>query len=119
MCTIFLSDWPRATRWVAKVLADLLQRPVEPGSFYNVNLPHLSATDPEPAMVECALDPSPLPLSYREEENGHHHYDGLYASRERIAKSDVDICFGGAISVTNPSRAATYSVFIGADGRMS
>lgn len=93
-------DWPRATRWTAAVLAELLPRPIEPGAFYNVNFPHLAATDPEPVMVECPLDPSPLPLSYREEENGHHHYDGRYASRVRIAKSDVDTCFGGAIAVT-------------------
>ena len=26
-------DWPRATRWTARVLADLLPRPIEPGPF--------------------------------------------------------------------------------------
>jgi 5'-nucleotidase len=93
-------DWPRATRWVAGVLAELLPRPIEPGAFYNVNLPHLAPDDADPAIIECPLDPSPLPLSYREEENGHHHYDGRYSSRERLSKSDVDTCFGGAISVT-------------------
>src|SRR5207237_5468389 len=35
-------DWPRATRWTARVLAELLPRPVEPGPFYNVNLPNLT-----------------------------------------------------------------------------
>lgn len=34
-------DWQRATRWTIAVLADLLARPVVPGAFYNVNLPHL------------------------------------------------------------------------------
>lgn len=93
-------DWPRATRWVARILADLLLRPIEPGAFYNVNLPHLAPADPDPEIIECPLDPSPLPLSYREEENGHHHYDGRYASRQRQRASDVDTCFTGAISLT-------------------
>ena len=93
-------DWPRAARWVARVLADLLPRPVEPGLFYNVNLPHLAAATPEPDIFFCPLDPHPLPLSYRHGENGHHFYDGDYQARERTAGTDVDICFNGRIAVT-------------------
>ena len=92
--------WPRATRWVARVLADLLPRPTEPGLFYNVNLPHLAPDTPEPAIVFCPLDPHPLPLSYRPEENGHHFYDGDYQARARNSGTDVDACFTGSIAVT-------------------
>lgn len=93
-------DWPRATRWCARVLAELLPRPVEPGLFYNVNLPDLLPDAPEPPIVFCPLDPHPLPLSYRPEENDHHFYDGHYHSRQRVAGSDVDTCFSGHIAVT-------------------
>ena len=93
-------DWPRATRWVARVLADLLPRPTEPGLFYNVNFPHLPLDAPEPDVVFCPLDPHPLPLSYRHEENDHHFYDGNYQSRARATGTDVDTCFGGQIAVT-------------------
>jgi len=93
-------DWPRAARWVARVLAALLPRPVEPGLFYNVNLPHLALEDAEPEIVFCPLDPSPLPLSYRHEENGEWHYDGDYHARRRVAGADVEVCFGGSIAVT-------------------
>ena len=93
-------DWPRATRWVARVLTDLLARPAEPGLFYNVNLPHLAADQPEPAIVFCPLDPHPLPLSYRHGENDHHFYDGDYHARRRTPGSDVDTCFTGRIAVT-------------------
>ena len=93
-------DWPRATRWTARVLTDLLQRPTEPGLFYNVNFPHLTADAPEPDIVSCPLDPNPLPLSYRHEENGHHLYDGDYQARQRKAGSDVDTCFTGSIAIT-------------------
>ena len=51
-------------------------------------------------MVFCALDPHPLPLSYRHEEGGELFYDGVYRSRERTRGADVDVCFGGRIAVT-------------------
>jgi 5'-nucleotidase len=93
-------DWARATNWVAGVLADLLARPAEPGLFYNVNLPHLGPSDGDPEIVFCALDPHPLPLSYRHEEGSGLYYDGVYRSRERTLGADVDVCFGGRIAVT-------------------
>jgi 5'-nucleotidase len=82
------------------VIAELLPRPVEPGLFYNVNFPHLRPADPEPGIIFCPLDPSPLPLSYRHEDGDHHVYDGNYSARPRIPGSDIDICFGGQIAVT-------------------
>lgn len=93
-------DWPRATRWAARILTELLPRPTEPGLFYNVNFPHLESSDPEPEIVTCALDPHPLPLSYRHEENDRHFYDGDYQARMRTPGSDVDACFSGSIVVT-------------------
>ncbi|HEY5813504.1 MAG TPA: hypothetical protein VIT23_12730, partial [Terrimicrobiaceae bacterium] len=93
-------DWGRATKWVASLLTDLLAKPVKRGHFYNVNLPHLIPSAQDPEIVFCALDPHPLPLSYRHEEGSGLFYDGVYHSRERACGSDVDICFGGRISVT-------------------
>ena len=93
-------DWPRVRRWTARVLAELLPRPTEPGLFFNVNFPHLAAAAPEPRIVFCPLDPRPLPLSYRHEKSGQHFYDGDYHSRERTLGADVDVCFGGNIAVT-------------------
>jgi 5'-nucleotidase len=73
--------------------------PWEPGTFWNVNLPHLAAGDPDPDMFFCPLDPSPLPLSYRVEA-GQAVYTGDYQSRARQPLGDVDVCFGGRIAVT-------------------
>lgn len=92
-------DWPRATTWVARVLADLLARPVAAGEFFCVNLPHLAPDEPDPEIVFCPLDPRPLPLSYRHEDGGF-YYDGDYHNRDRVAGADVDVCFGGRIAVT-------------------
>jgi len=41
-------DWPRATRWITPLLRELLGKKVEPGLFYNVNLPLLPAGVPDP-----------------------------------------------------------------------
>jgi 5'-nucleotidase len=92
-------DWQRAARLVAPILHRLLAEPPDRGTFWNINLPHLAPDEPDPEMVFCPLDPTPLPLSYRHEED-EFHYDGDYFSRSRESGCDVDVCFGGRIAVT-------------------
>ena len=93
-------DWKRAARWTGPILADLLARPIETGVFYNVNLPMLPADAPDPEIVWCALDPNPLPLNYRHEEESDLYFAGDYQLRHRKPDADVDVCFGGRIAVT-------------------
>jgi 5'-nucleotidase len=92
-------DWPRIARWTATVLKELLAKPLDPGSFWSVNFPHVLPSDPDPEILYCPLDPHPLPLSYRHEE-GLHYYDGDYHNRQRTSGHDVDVCFKGRIAVT-------------------
>lgn len=92
-------DWSVATRWTSKILEDLLSRPLPPGSFWNVNLPHLEADQPEPKIILCEPSIAPLPVDYRVEGDTY-YYQGEYAKRDRTIGTDVDICFGGNISVT-------------------
>ena len=83
------------------IIAEILPLPVETGLFYNVNLPHLDPEQPDPEIVHCPLDPRPLPLSFRhEDDNGGLFYNGDYHNRPRIPGADVDVCFRGAIAVT-------------------
>jgi 5'-nucleotidase len=96
----FEFDWDRAVMWLIPILSDLIARPIEPGVFYNVNLPHLMPGDAEPDVVFCSLDPNPLPLSYRHDEGEGMFYDGDYHSRKRVRGADVDVCFNGNIAVT-------------------
>jgi len=94
-------DWRRASDWAARVIADLIERPWEPGTFWNVNLPHPGPEILEPEFVFCPLDPSPLPLEFRFENDGElAHYCGDYQGRERIPGADIDVCFGGRIAVS-------------------
>ena len=92
-------DWAVASRRAAGVLRELMARPWVPGTFWNVNLPHPEPGAPEPALIFCPLDPSPLPLSFRV-EGDRAHYDGNYQARGRIPSGDVATCFGGQIAVT-------------------
>jgi 5'-nucleotidase len=94
------TDWRRAARWVLPLLRDLLlAQPWRRGSFWNVNLPHLPADAPDPDVVFCPLDPTPLPLSFRMDGEWL-HYNGDYHERERQPGCDVAVCFGGRIAVT-------------------
>jgi 5'-nucleotidase len=95
-------DWPRVQRWVRQVLAELFAQPWTPGMFWNVNLPHLAADEPEPRVIHCPLDAGPLPLSFRHDGDCL-HYDGNYHQRKRGRGSDIDVCFTGNIAVTRLS----------------
>lgn len=92
-------DWSVATRWTTKVIEDLRSRPLPPGSFWNVNLPHLEPEQPEPEIIICEPSVDPLPIGYKVEGDIYHFY-GEYNTRDRTAGTDVDTCFGGNIAVT-------------------
>lgn len=91
-------DWEQAGRWVAPLLVELLARPAT-GAFWNVNLPHLESGAPMPEVVYCVVDRSPLPVNFRDEK-GLLHYNGNYHERRRTFGTDIDICFGGKIAVS-------------------
>lgn len=92
-------DWSVAARRASAVLGRLLTMPWEPGTFWNVNLPHPEPGAPDPEIVFCPLDPSPLPLHFRV-EGDQAHYCGVYQDRPRKPSCDVDVCFRGQIAVT-------------------
>lgn len=92
-------DWDVAAKWTSGVIAELLQRPLAPGSYWNVNLPHLQPGDADPEIVFCEPCKQPLPVSYRI-EGEHLHYVGEYALRDRTPGTDVDVCFSGRIAIT-------------------
>jgi 5'-nucleotidase len=92
-------NWDLAAQWTADVLKDLLERPLEPGCFWNVNLPHLLPGEPDPEVVFCPPCTKPLPVNYRIEGDDY-YYVGEYGKRDRTPGSDVDICFSGKIAIT-------------------
>jgi 5'-nucleotidase len=92
-------DWALAARLARGVIGPLLEAPWEPGTFWNVNLPHPGPGAPVPRVVACPIDPSPLPLDYRV-ELGTCEYRGVYRDRARVPGGDVAVCFGGDVAVS-------------------
>jgi len=92
-------NWDAATKWTSELLENLIQLPLEPGCFWNVNLPHLSPEEAFPEVIFCQPCTKPLPVNYRIQDNDF-YYTGDYGNRERTPNSDVDICFSGKIAVT-------------------
>ena len=92
-------DWPTAGVMTARVLKTLWSRDLQPGAFWNVNLPHLDRGDDLPEIVFCPLDHSQLPVDY-EVRDWHFQYRGVYQQRDRMPGADVDVCFSGGIGVT-------------------
>jgi len=92
-------DWAEARRRARPVLEDLLARPPAPGAFWNVNLPHPAPGSSAVEVVFCPPDPSPHPVRYAG-RGGVFRYAGDYHARPRVPGHDVDVCFGGAIAVS-------------------
>ncbi|MGL5083008.1 MAG: 5'/3'-nucleotidase SurE [Microcoleaceae cyanobacterium] len=92
-------NWEQAKGLTAKVLATVLNHSLEPGAFWNVNLPYLAANAPEPDLVFCPPSTQPLPVEYRIEQD-QLHYVGNYSQRQRQSGTDVDVCFSGNIAIT-------------------
>lgn len=94
-----LPDWAVACARIRPLLIDLLGRPHEPGTLWNVNLPHPEHRADTLEIVECDPDPQPLHVHYDEQPDGW-LYAGDYHARPRTPGHDVDVCFGGRIAVS-------------------
>jgi 5'-nucleotidase len=104
-------DWERAARWMAEILAAVVgvgsaegepftsAQPLGAGEFWNVNFPHPLEPVEFPAIIECEIDPSPLPIGYEKADDGW-RYRSRYHERPRLPGSDVDTCFSGRIAVS-------------------
>jgi len=92
--------WEKSADRVAPVIGKLLGEPLEPGHFWNVNLPHPAPGEREPGMVRCGQERHSLHVDYVEKTPGELTYSGDYHERPRVPGSDVDVCFGGDIAVT-------------------
>jgi 5'-nucleotidase len=110
--------WGHVAGWLCEPirgLVDLIHRGDK--SLWNVNLPAIDPLvqgDNAPSAVICPVDRTPIPLRYLPARMAGapdvdiavcFHVESDYHNRPRTAGSDVDICFGGRISI---SRAAGF-----------
>lgn len=91
--------WDLATQITKEILAYLLPRELPSGCFWNVNLPHLSPNKKKPEIIFTEPSIEPLPVDYKI-EGDLYFYKGEYQKRKRAINTDVDVCFGGNISVS-------------------
>jgi 5'-nucleotidase len=93
-------DWQRTAAWIAEILRETHPQPQPGGSFWNINLPHLSGDQTElPPRIQCHPARSPLQVAYEKKDQGY-AYSASYASRPRDPGSDVEACFGGNVAVS-------------------
>ncbi|MFT5469796.1 MAG: 5'-nucleotidase [Verrucomicrobiales bacterium] len=92
-------DWEIATRRIAGLLQQLLAKELKPGEHWNVNLPHLEADAEDPDFTNTEPESAPMEIDFDVTEQGL-VYSSNYAERPRQAGSDVDVCFGGRVSVS-------------------
>lgn len=90
--------WQKAGRMAEVVLQELLARELVAGTCWNVNLPD-EPGEAIPERIECPCDLQPLPVAYTRIENKL-LYSGNYQARPKTPGHDVQVCFGGAISVS-------------------
>ncbi|HUY33325.1 MAG TPA: 5'/3'-nucleotidase SurE [Pirellulales bacterium] len=99
-------DWSRAARWTSRVLQFLFAKPPAPATFWNVNLPDPETNVEMPDIVDCPVDPHPLPVAYRRQA-GELVYQGDYQNRRREPGSDVQLCFAGNVTVSRITLACS------------
>jgi 5'-nucleotidase len=95
-------DWQCAGEMAVRVFRHVLELPLPPAHFWNVNFPDLHGQGGAPEIVLCEPDIHPLAIVY-EQQDGKFHYRGVYQQRKYRPKTDVDHCFGGAIAVSRVS----------------
>jgi 5'-nucleotidase len=93
-------DWDLAAKRAARALRAIWNAPSESGVVWNINLPSVPSGAPEPEIVFCQHNTSPLPVSFQRDETGAFVYSGHYHTRCRPAEGDVSACFGGAIAIS-------------------
>ena len=95
-----IADWSHTTSWVHRVLHEIALRPLEIGTYWNVNFPCLTPANPEPRILFCKRSHHPLPVKYDFAADQLTYTQGRYHLRTYEPGSDIDVCFGGNISVS-------------------
>lgn len=99
----FKLDWQETARLARRAIERVLEEPLAPGEYWNINLPHREPGSGEPDLVLCPPCSQALSILYDKDETGYRYQRGHYHTRRRDPGSDVDVCFGGNIAITRLS----------------
>jgi 5'-nucleotidase len=93
-------DWHRVSQWSAELFKNLQSQALGQGDYWCANFPHHPPGElAMPELAHCQPAKSPLLVSYEKHPDGGYLYNASYGDRPRDPGSDVDVCFGGGISV--------------------
>jgi 5'-nucleotidase len=92
-------DWAATEAIAGAVISDLLKKATPAGRYWNVNLPCAPNPDHPPKRQTAPPDKHPHDYRYVVEED-RYRLEGVIHNRPRAKGSDVDVCFGGRISIT-------------------
>jgi 5'-nucleotidase len=93
-------DWSRVAQWSAELFRQLQNQRLDKGDYWCANFPHHPPGElAMPEFTHCQPAKSPLGVSFEKHPTGGYLYNASYGDRPRDPGSDVDVCFGGGISV--------------------
>ena len=92
-------NWQLAASRLVPVLERLLRLDLDGGCFLNINLPHPDHGETRLEMRTAPVDTNPFKNIFTSVGNGYMH-TGVYHERPRKSGSDVDLCFGGHITLS-------------------
>ncbi len=99
----FASNWANSIKLARRGIEYVAKKQVGEEGFWNINLPSLDtdvteAANEVPVRV-CRLDRKPHKIAFERTDNKY-SYIGNYQKRHREPNSDVELCFGGAVTVS-------------------
>ena len=93
-------DWGKTTEMVRRVISHLQARRSIEKALWNVNFPDVDTAAERLAITESHVEPQHLSVGFEEVEPQSFAFRSDYRNRPCEQGSDVDVCFGGAISVS-------------------
>lgn len=112
-------DWDRTTAWARHALEHVSESHRLPGAvkrsatcppapLLNINFPRLPAGASLPPIIDCPMDDHPLHVDFQpdpeagagDSSSERVTYVGDYHSRPRAPETDVSVCMGGAIALS-------------------
>ncbi len=92
-------DWKVTGQQASTILSIVMKIPLNPGQYWNINMPHPLEESSNPEYQCCGLDTNPHAYTYKNNSDLY-QYTGIIHNRPRTPGKDVDVCFGGKISIT-------------------
>ena len=92
-------DWEVTGQHIAKILSHVMKKTLNHGQFWNINMPHPVTAASVLECQFCELDKNSHDYTFQKNSD-QYQYTGIIHNRPRSTGKDVDVCFGGKISIT-------------------